>query len=140
LPALQDIIYGLMTIESVYFGNQLITPERPDVEFVDTIAPDMQTLASVANLLDQANAASLETKVQLVHPDWTPDMVKDEVEMILEETGLELAGHAKVALTGPMNETLNQEVTDLAAPTQPMPVAQQPDETPTQPSTGLDAE
>lgn len=141
-PGLQDIIYGLMTIERIYFGNTAITPERPDIEFIETIAPDMSTLAGTAQALDAAGAASRQTLVQLVHPDWTPEQVDEEVDRIAAETGEEMAAHARIALSPPMGEPLAQEVSDLAqlapvAPERSLPPGSSPGDVSTGGSTDL---
>lgn len=138
-PALQDIIYGLMTIERIYFGNTAITPERPDVEFIETIGPDITALALTAATLATAEAASKQVLVQLVHPDWTPDQVDEEVTRIFAETGAELAAHARVALSAPMGATLQDEVSALAELTPVAPVTSPvPGNEPGQSSTGAD--
>jgi A118 family predicted phage portal protein len=133
-PGLQDIIYGLMTIEAAYFGNKAITPERPDIEFIETIAPDMLTLAQTAQTLDAAAAASRQTLVQLVHPDWTTEQVDEEVDRIIAETGEQMAAHARIALSAPMGEPLSQEIGELAAIDQVPPVT---DSAPTDASTDV---
>lgn len=136
-PKLQDIIYGLMTIERTYFGNKLITPERPEIQFIDTIAPSMMEMAQTAALLETANAASMQVKVQLVHPDWTPKQVDDEVALIFAETGAEMAAHAKLALAAPMGTPLPDEVAGLAELTPVPPVTTPvPGDEPGQSSTG----
>jgi SPP1 Gp6-like portal protein len=135
-PALQDIIYGLMTIEQTYFGNTAITPERPDIEFIDTIAPSMLQLAQTAQALDSAGAASREVLVQLVHPDWTPDQVAEEVDRIKAETGEAMAAHARISLAAPMGEPLSQEIADLAESDVPPQGATVPGTAPDDASTG----
>lgn len=134
-PALQDIIYGLMTIEQ-QMGNSAITPERPDVEFIETISPGQLELAQTAQAMDSAGAASRETLVELMHPDWTPDEVSKEVDRIRDETGISMAAHARIALAAPMGEPLQQEIADLAG--SDIPGAQQgvPGTSPDDSSTG----
>lgn len=134
---LANIIYSLMVIERQNFGNTLITPERPNIEFVETIGPDITVLASTAQALENAGAASKRVLVQLVHPDWSPEQVDEEVTAIFEETGAELASRARIALSAPMGEDLGQEINQLA---QMQPVAPVrgavPGDNPNEPSTG----
>lgn len=134
---LARIIYSLMVIEVQNFGNTLITPELPNIEFVETIGPDITVLAQTAAQLEAAGAASKETLVQLVHPDWSPEQVNKEVTRIFSETGAELAQHARIALSAPMGEDLGQEIDQLAQ-TQPVaPVrGPVPGDNPNEPSTG----
>lgn len=137
-PALQDIIYGLMTIERIYFGNTAIVPERPDVEFIEAIAPDMSTLAQTASLLSAADAASKQVIVQYVHPDWTPDQVDEEVARIFQEVGSELAARARVTIAPPMGMPLNAEIAALdPVATGALPPGV-PGDLPDEPSTGGD--
>jgi hypothetical protein len=65
-----------------------------------------------------ADAASKETLVRMIHPDWTDDEVRIEVQMIYTETGLDLASRARVTLAPPMGstESLSDEVQELADP------------------------
>lgn len=136
-PGIQDIIYGLMTIERTYFGNTLITPERPDVEFIETIGPDITQLAQTAATLAEAEAASKQVIVQLVHPDWTPEKVDEEVTRIFSETGAMLAARAKISLAAPMGTALPDEIAALAELTPEAPVTTPvPGEDPGQASTG----
>jgi hypothetical protein len=114
-PGLQDAIYSLMVISKLYFGASAITPERPDIEFGEVVLPDALLLAQTVSTLAGADAASKATLVQMAHPGWSKDEVRDEVELIREETGLELAMHAKIALAAPMGEDLGEQVAELAA-------------------------
>lgn len=136
-PELANIIYTLMVMEAQNFGNRLITPERPNIEFVETIGPDITTLAQTAQALEAAGAASKRVLVQLVHPDWTPDQVDEEVTAIFSETGQELASHARIALSAPMGEDLSQEIDQLAQ-TQTVAAVRGPvpGDVPNEPSTG----
>lgn len=136
-PQLADIIYGQMTIEKIYFGNTLIVPERPEIEFIETVGPDITQLAGTASVLAEAEAASKQVLVQMVHPDWTPEQVNEEVQRIFSETGAMLAAHARVSLAAPMGATLESEVDALSelAPVPPVDTSVPGDEA-GQPSTG----
>lgn len=57
----------------------------PDVEFAPVSQADPEKVARTAQLLDAAHAASRETIVRTVHPDWDDDDVRAEVKTILEE-------------------------------------------------------
>lgn len=122
-PALADIIYGLMTIERVYFGNTAIEPERPSVEFVDTVSPDISQLASTANALVQADAVSKQTLVQFVHPDWTPEQVNEEVTRMLQEIGSDIARRARTTIQAPLGTPIQDTIDALvqSAPVPPLP-------------------
>lgn len=68
------------------FGSK--TPADPvEVTLADSIAPDMQALATTADLMNRAEAASTETLVRHLHPDWEEPAVKAEVARIRDEAG-----------------------------------------------------
>ena len=45
-----------------------------------------QQIAETVDMLNRANAASIETKVRMIHPEWDDEQVGDEVALIQEET------------------------------------------------------
>lgn len=114
-PRLADAAYALMCLDTMFYKAK-ITPARPDVTFPDAILPSTSELAATAVALKTAQAASTETLVAMVHPDWTPDQVAEEVEAIHDELGMELFARARVTLTNPptLGENLGQQVADLS--------------------------
>jgi hypothetical protein len=125
-PGVRDILYGWLAVKRSIFNDTTVTPERPEVEFPEVVLPDQLELAQTASTLAQADAASKETLVRMVHPDWSDEEVKTEVRMIYAETGLDLANRARVALAPPMGstETLADEVQELADASKPPSAAQ----------------
>jgi hypothetical protein len=81
--------------EMIDINNQLArnlfhstVPADPvEVVLADSIAPDMNALATVADLVNRAEAASTETRVRLLHPDWEEPAITAEVARIREESG-----------------------------------------------------
>lgn len=57
------------------------------VSFPDGVQESTMTLAGTAQMLRNAEAASIETRVQLVNPDWDQETVDAEVVKIMAETG-----------------------------------------------------
>lgn len=112
-PGLRDILFGWLDIQQRIF-KQPVSPERPEIDFTPTVLPNQLELAQTAAALATAEAASKETLVRLVHPDWTDEDVKAEVRRIYAEIGSELFAHAKVALTAPVGEDIDQEVGELS--------------------------
>ena len=115
-PCLQDIIYSLMCVSRLYFGASAITPERPEVDFPAVAIPDEQLMAQTVSTLAGAEMLSKRTGVMMAHPDWSTDQVVEEVRAIIEETGLDMAARARIALAAPMGETLYQAEQELATP------------------------
>ncbi|MFG2963573.1 capsid protein [Streptomyces sp. NPDC048288] len=84
-----DIVESLLMLESsgMFPGVTGVEVERPDVDFQDSVQDDIKTLAETAALLQQAEAASTQAKVELLHPDWTETEQREEVDRILKEAG-----------------------------------------------------
>ncbi|CAM5589684.1 phage portal protein [Streptomyces purpurascens] len=79
--------YLLLLASGMFPGFSGIEVERPGVEFQDSVQDDIKTLAETAALFQQAEAASTEVKVALLHPDWDEKAQAAEVRRIQKETG-----------------------------------------------------
>jgi A118 family predicted phage portal protein len=130
-PELQRAIYSLMCVERLFFGNTDITPEYPDIEFPADEIQNPLDLAQTISTIRGAGVMSLEVGVRSAHPDWSQDQIDEEVTKIVEETGLEVIGRAKVALAAPMGATLQEDIDALAssAPAPPAPPESSDDDT-----------
>ncbi|TDT42584.1 hypothetical protein EV562_101554 [Streptomyces sp. BK208] len=71
--------------------RRLFTPslvvERPRVAFGDGVTEDPTSVPQTLWLLTQAQAASVDPGVRILHPDRNDDAVQAEVDRILVETG-----------------------------------------------------
>lgn len=85
-PALQEIVETLLMIDATVFSSGA-TPQRPEIEFGDSVSEDPKAVAETLALLEQARAVSIEYKVRMLHPDWPEPDVTAEVERIKDETG-----------------------------------------------------
>lgn len=85
-PALAEIMETLLAVDAAQF-NTAVTPDRPDVQFGDSVSEDPKTVAETVETLNRAAAASVETKVRMVHPDWDDTQVAEEVERIKGDSG-----------------------------------------------------
>ena len=83
-PALAEILRVLLAVDASAFRSG-VNAVRPTVEFGDRVSEDPQALAQTAQLLRAAEAASTETLVQMVHPDWDDTQVQEEVQRIQDE-------------------------------------------------------
>jgi A118 family predicted phage portal protein len=83
-PALSDLLHKLLHVDAAIFGTP-ITPERPQVEFPDGVQESLLSLAQTAQALRAAEAASTETLVRMLHPEWDAEQVDAEVAAILDE-------------------------------------------------------
>lgn len=115
-PALADVVYSLMCIERSLFGRRDLEPVRPDIIWPEAVMPAMTELGQTALALSTAEAASKETLVQMLHPDWTPDQVDEEVQRLRDEASFDVLARARVMLQGPQDSTatIGQEVDELA--------------------------
>lgn len=81
-PALAEVLSSLLVV-----ARNL--PAVPDVSVSirSSFAPDVAETANVVQALTAGRAASIETKVRMLHPTWTPTEVADEVAKIREDGG-----------------------------------------------------
>lgn len=88
-PEIGDITESwLMLVASGMFPSApRVEVERPDVRFQDSVQDDIKTLAETAALMAQAEAASTEVRVALLHPDWDAREQQAEVARIMRESG-----------------------------------------------------
>lgn len=84
-PAILDHMQMLLAIEASIFGRQ-VAVERPMLEWSDQTAPDPKEIAETAQLLRNAEAASTDTLVRMVHPDWDDEQVAAEVALISRQS------------------------------------------------------
>lgn len=57
-------------------------------QFSDSLTNDISEISDALQKINAAAAASVETKVRLLHPDWSEEEVQIEVEKIINENGL----------------------------------------------------
>ena len=89
-PALRDVVDLALEIGARKLGRTVpAASERAvSVEMADGLATDERELSLILQSLTFAKAASTETKVRILHPDWEDDAVEAEVEKINIQEGL----------------------------------------------------
>jgi len=117
-PPLADAIETLLQLEASDLFRSDVPPERPDIEFGDSVSPDATQLAQTAELMRRAEAASTETLVRLLHPDWDDAAVQAEVARIHDESGATTA------------DPIGQSVTDAVRAAYDAPADEDPDAAP----------
>lgn len=55
------------------------------VRFADSAANDITTMANAVQMLMGANSASIETRVEMLHPDWTKKALDEEVQRLKDQ-------------------------------------------------------
>jgi len=94
---LNDVLEQMLIIDREVFGRP--TPlYRPRVQFEDSITPDPREVAESVELVARAKAASVETRVRMLHPDWSREEVEAEVESILAEEGMRVPDMFQVGM------------------------------------------
>lgn len=89
-PPLTDLFEILLKVGKAAFEWD-VTPLRPDIEFGDVVQQDPNALATTLQALRLAEAASTQTMVEMLHPDWSGDDQKNEVKRIMHEKGMVVA-------------------------------------------------
>ncbi|MFE5777087.1 phage portal protein [Brachybacterium sp. NPDC056505] len=85
--ALATLAVKALAIDRAVFKSAADPSLPVSVQFGDSVQESMEALARTAQLLAQAQAASVKTRVQMVHPDWSDPEVDEEVARIQEEAG-----------------------------------------------------
>lgn len=83
-PVIADMLTLLLQVDARHCRSG-VEPLRPHVELAATAGPNLLDTAQAVNLLRQAQAASTETLVELLHADWSPQAKSAEVERIQQE-------------------------------------------------------
>ncbi|XVU25798.1 phage capsid protein [Actinoplanes sp. CA-054009] len=115
-PGIADATELLMEVEAVNFGGP--APERPNVEFGDSVSESPEATARTVQLYRAAQAISIDTAVRMVHPDWDDTEVGREVRKIQAELGggedpeVVLAGAAGNQPPGEQDEGQGDEETE----------------------------
>jgi len=99
-PAVGRLVEKMLSIDAAVFGTQGVVPLRPLVTFGDSVQDSLLSLAQTAAALEQAKAASTETKVRMLHPDWDDTQVGREVAAIRDEQAISLADPTVVVPPG----------------------------------------
>ncbi|WP_067483790.1 phage portal protein [Actinomadura hibisca] len=90
-PGLAERLRVLLAIDAAHFRSG-VTPERPTIKFGDSVSEDPASLAQTAQLMRAAEAASTETLVQMMHPDWDDPQIQAEVKRIKDEGAMSVPG------------------------------------------------
>lgn len=98
-PAIKDIVAAWLAVCAGPVGNMRgLEVTEPTVEFADGVADSPQEMAQTAQLLRTAQAASTETLVRMLHPEWDDLQVTAETQRITDEH--DLGQHADPARIG----------------------------------------
>ncbi len=83
--ALEELFDAVSAVDAKLFNGVRV---RPVVEFPASVSPSIGEVAQAVQALNTAQAASIETKVRMVHPDWDDTKVAEEVALIMAENAM----------------------------------------------------
>lgn len=118
-PSLKELTKVMCTIKQAFLGgNFTCSLDDINIAFSDGISNNMAEVSNSIKTLSDAKALSTDTKVRMVHPEWTDEQVREEVERILndESSGMPMdnpedltqMGFGKENQTGEENPTQGQ--------------------------------
>jgi len=85
--ALEALIETLLHVDADVF-NSGVTPLPVKMEAASAMQVSEKMLADTVEVMSRSKAASREVLVRTLHPEWSQDMVDEEVDTLLEESGV----------------------------------------------------
>lgn len=80
---LEAIMTAMIHLDNALFPDAgSDADDKVKVMFADSAANDISTMASAVQMLNAGESASLETRVKMLHPDWTQKQVNEEIARI----------------------------------------------------------
>lgn len=120
---LEQIMTAMIHLDNALFpkaGSD--ADDQVRVRFADSAANDISTMASAVQMLVAANSMSVETRVEMLHPDWTKKALSEEIQRIkLQEmialmgSGVFSKGEIRAAYTGESPDKAEQAVQEIQA-------------------------
>lgn len=87
---LQEFMTAVLHLDKALYGNAALhDDDSVRVELHDPVVIDPTDFATTVNLLHDAHAASTETLIKMLHPDWTKARVDEEKSAIFTEYGVD---------------------------------------------------
>lgn len=83
--ALKKLVEMMTVVYVKGMGGKLEMDSDINVEFSDESAGTMSEISTSVKMLHDAKAASLETRIRMVHPDWDEEQIEKEVAALTSE-------------------------------------------------------
>jgi len=83
--ALSTFMRHYLLVDKEFFGGDIIDDVHPMVELSDSVIDQPLELAQTALAMKSAESASTETRVRILHPDWSDAEIAAEVAKITAE-------------------------------------------------------
>lgn len=98
---LERILTSMVRLDAaLYPGAGSVKDDTVSVEFPKGAETDLNSIAQAVNLLHNAQAASLETKISMLHPDWSPETQTEEADRVRAQYATNLEAPIEDALMG----------------------------------------
>ena len=85
--AINDMLRAMLQLDKAVFKSGVDPDVDFGVELPGNSQPDIAQLAEVVEQLERAGAVSTQTKVAMLHPDWSEEQREEEVQRIMDESG-----------------------------------------------------
>lgn len=86
--ALKHLMKCMMMIYKTQLGGKIDPELEVSVSFSDGIMNDFSEISDAVVKISNAIAASVDTKVRMLHPDWDETQIEAEVKLIMEENNI----------------------------------------------------
>ena len=88
--SLLSLLRKMILIQKYELRTVSISDEEINLEFADSVSNNIQEVATTVKMLNEAIAISNETKIRMVHPEWTNEQIQNEVLKIQQENSVEI--------------------------------------------------
>jgi A118 family predicted phage portal protein len=104
---IKKLVEAMIAVYNYIGGN--IQAGKITVSFSDGVMNNFTELSTAVAQISSAMAASTETKVRLLHPEWDEDSIAAEVEKILDENGLKPVENPDIGFDNPDEAQINSK-------------------------------
>lgn len=102
--AVNDIIRAMLRLDKAVFRSPINPEEEFSVELPTNNQPDINQLAQIVEQLERAGAVSIQTKVDMLHPDWSDEQKEEEIQRIQQEHSFAAQAEMNSVLAGTNEE------------------------------------
>ena len=83
---IKALVKAMCTIKQAFLGGKFTCDFDVNVAFMDSVSNNLTEVSNSVKTLSDAKAISTDTKVRMVHPEWTDTQVEQEVERIMNDS------------------------------------------------------
>lgn len=82
---LKEFVKAMCVIKQSFLGGNFTCELDVNIAFSDGISNNMSEVSNSVKILSDAKAISTDTKVRMIHPEWTDEQVEQEVKRIMND-------------------------------------------------------